>query len=479
MNTTRRSARSAEAASTLRAPTDFGIHTPPVRARFLLSGAMAIACSTSQAQVQTQTQARLPGLETAYHAAQASDPTIQAARFTLDIALQKLPEARASLMPVVGLSGGINAVQANTTFSNLPPIERSGGENTWTLQLTQPLFRIDNLLATQQAPLIIESAQAQYEQAEQDLLLRVAQAYFAVNEARDAIAAADAQIAAMTQQLQEVSKGFNAGIRAVTDVDDTKARLGTAQAQQIAARNDLDNARADLDRLTGTSYATLAELNPDTSLPAPQPAVIADWVAQARDNQPLVRAQRAAVQVASLDVDRARSGHIPTIDFVANVGHNFSNHSLTTPDDYSTKAAQHAVGIQVNVPLFAGGAIVSKVSQAESALNKARSDLEAASRSAASDAQHAYTGVTSGLAQVASLVTAVQAGNSALTGNKAGFRVGYRTNVDVLNAEQQLFASQRDLSKARYDVLLQGMKLKAAAGILGEHDLAAIDSLLH
>jgi outer membrane protein len=222
----------------------------------------------------------------------------------------------------------------------------------------------------------------------------------------------------------------------------------------------------------------LSGLRPDTLLPAPQPAAIADWVAQARDNQPLVRAQRASVQVAALDVQRARSGHLPTVDLVANVGHSFSNHSLTTPDDYSTKAAQHAVGIQVNVPLFAGGAIVTKVNEAESALNKAHADLEAASRSAASDAQHAYTGVTSGLAQVAALVTSVQAGNSALTGNKAGFRVGYRTNVDVLNAEQQLYASQRDLSKARYEVLLQGMKLKAAAGILGESDLALINALL-
>ena len=413
-----------------------------------------------------------------YHAAQASDPTLQAARFTLDIALQKWPEARANLMPVVGLSGGINAVEASTSFSNLPPIVRSGSENSWTLQLTYPLFRVDNLLANQQAPLIIESAEAQYEQAQQDLVVRVAQAYFAVNEARDAVTAADAQVDAMTQQLQEVSKGFNAGIRAVTDVDDTKARLGTAKAQQIAAHNELDNARADLGKLTEIDYAALAELNPNVSLPSPQPPEIADWVAQARENQPLVRAQRAAVEVASFDVDRARSGHLPTIDFVANVGHNFSNHSLTTPDDYSTKAAQHAVGIQVNVPLFAGGAVVVKVSQAESALNKARADLEAASRSAASDAQHAYTGVTSGLAQVESLVTAVEAGVSALAGNKAGFRVGYKTNVDVLNAEQQLYASRRDLSKARYDVLLQGMKLKAAAGILGERDLLALDSLL-
>ncbi len=458
-------------------PTPFDLRR--LRALSLATWVVALANLPVQAQVQEQASKHAVGILAVYHAAQASDPTLRAARATLDIALQKWPEARANLLPVVAISGGMNAVQATTSFSNLPPIARSGGENNWTLQLTYPLFRIDNVLANQQAPLVIASAQAQFEQAQQDLVLRVAQAYFAVNEARDAVTAADAQFDAMTQQLQEVSRGFQAGIRAVTDVDDTKARLGTAKAQQIGARNDLDNALSDLDKLSGIDDATLAKLDADVFLPAPQPPAIADWVAQARDNQPLVRAQRAALQAAAFDVDRARAGHLPTVDLVASVGHNFSNHSLTTPDDYSTKAAQHAVGVQVNVPLFAGGAVVVKVNQAEGALDKARADLEAASRSAASDAQHAYTGVTSGLAQVESLAVAVDSGASALAGNRAGFRVGYKTNVDVLNAEQQLYAARRDLSKARYDVLLQGMKLKAAAGILGEQDLAAIDSMLH
>ena len=408
----------------------------------------------------------------------ASDPTIASARFTLDGALQKFPQARAGLMPVVGLSGGINSTQAVTTFSGIPPIERTGGNNSWTLQLVQPLFRPDNVLANQQAPFFDENAQDTFEQAQQELLLRVAGAYFAVNEAQDAITAAEAGVAVMTRQLEEVTHGFDAGTRAISDVDDTRTRLASARALQIASRNDYDNACADLAALTGTQYRQLARLREDAALPAPQPADMSDWIDQARTNQPLVRAQIAAVRVSGFDVDRAQTGHLPTVDFVVSSGHSFSSHSLTTPDDYSTKAVQHVVGIQFNVPLFAGGAIVSRVTQAELALEKARADLEVARRGAASDAQRAYTGVISALAQVEALEVGVRSGASALKGNLAGFRVGYKTNVDVLNAQQQLYASQRDLSKSRYDVLLQGMKLKAAAGILGRQDVEAINGLL-
>jgi outer membrane protein len=169
---------------------------------------------------------------------------------------------------------------------------------------------------------------------------------------------------------------------------------------------------------------------------------------------------------------------LPTVDLIVSTGRNFSNHSLTTPDDYSTRAVQHEVAVQVNVPLFAGGAVVARVSEAESGLEKARADLDAAGRDAADDVRHAFNGVLSGLAQVDALQAAEAAGESALKGNQAGFRVGYRTNVDVLNAQQQLYAARRDLSKARYDVVLQGLKLKAAVGSLSENDLAAIDSLL-
>lgn len=414
----------------------------------------------------------------ALRAAQATDPTIKAARYTLDIAQLKWPEARAALMPTVNLSGNLNTLQATTAFSGTPPLDRRGDTHALTLQLIQPLFHIDSLLANNQAPLIIESAQAQFDQAQQDLLLRLAAAYFAVNEATDALSEADAQVAAMERQLLEVSKGYDAGTRAVTDVDDTRARLSAAKAQQIGARGDIQNARADLERLTGVRYERLAALPDGVSLPSPSPAEAEDWISQARTDNPQVRAQHAAVEVARIDVSRAQAGHSPTVDFVVSMTHNYSNHSLTTPDDYSTKASQKEIGIQVNLPLFAGGAIVTRVNQAEAAHEKARADLEAAERDAADAAQHAFIGVVSDLAQVDAFDASVSASENALKGNLAGFRVGYRTNVDVLNAEQQLYDARSHRSKARYETLLQGLKLKAAAGILQERDLETIAALM-
>ena len=417
-------------------------------------------------------------LMTALRAAQATDPTIRAARSTLDIALLKSPEARAGLFPAVNMTASTNATQAKTSFSGDPAIDRSGASYAVTLQLVQPLFRVDNFLATNQASLIVKSAQAQFEQARQDLLLRVAAAYFAVIEAKDVLADADAQVAAMERQLLEISKGFNAGIRAITDVDDTKSRLGAAKAQQIAARGEIANAQADLERLTDTRYAQLAALSDGVTLPSPQPARAQDWIDQARTDNPQVRACRANVEVARLDVSRARTGHLPTMDLVANIGRNYSHHSLTTPEDYGTRAAQKEVGIQVNIPLFAGGAIVTRVNQAEASLEKTRADLDAASRDAANLAQHAFSSVISDLAQVDALDVAVDASESALKGNQAGFRVGYRTNVDVLTAQQQLFSARSSRSKARYEALLQGLKLKAAAGILADADLETIAALM-
>ena len=412
------------------------------------------------------------------HAAQSTDPTIRAARSTLDIALLKWPEARAALMPMIALSANTNSTQATTSFSGVPAIGRSADSRALTLQLVQPVFRADNFIANTQAPLLIESAQAQFEQAQQDLLLRVVAAYFAVIETQDAIAAADAQVTAMDRQLLEISKGFDAGTRAITDVDDTKARLGAARAQQIAAHGDLDNARSDLERLTRTRYQALAALPADIALSSPNPPTADEWAGQAQENNPQVRALRAAVKAADLDVDRARAGHLPTVDLIVSAGHNYSNHSLTTPDDYSTRAKQNEIGFQINVPLFAGGAIVTKVNQAESALEKTRADLEAANLDAANQARHAFGSVLSDLAQADALSLAVASSESALKGNQAGFRVGYRTNVDVLNAQQQLYSSRTNFSKARYEALLQGLKLKAAAGILVEQDLQGVAALM-
>jgi outer membrane protein len=212
--------------------------------------------------------------------------------------------------------------------------------------------------------------------------------------------------------------------------------------------------------------------------PPPNPADSRAWIDQARTAHPLVRAQRAALDAARQEIKKNRSEHLPTLDLVGNVGSNYASHSLTTPNDYSTRATQHEVGVQLTVPIYSGGAINSKVTEAIANMNKAEADMEAASRQAATDAQQAFAGVTNGLAQIEALNVAVESGQSAVKGNRVGYKLGIRINIDVLNSEQQLFTAQRDLSKARYDTLLQGFKLKAAAGALSEADLKAVNAML-
>ena len=413
-----------------------------------------------------------------YRLAQASDPTIASAQYALDAVTEKIPQARANLLPVAALTGNDGNTRADTEFTGVPPVDRNMKSWGWTLQLTQPLLRADTIYAYKESGYLVEQAEAQYAQAKQDLLVRVAQAYFAVNVAQDAIGAADAQVAALEEQLAQVTRGVKLGTHSQTDTDDTKSRLGSARSQRVSAQNDLESARAELEKIVGARIENLATLQPELTPPPPSPADPRSWMDQARSANPAVIAQHAALEAARQDIKRNRAGHLPTLDLVANVGSNYASHSLTTPDDFSTRATQHEVGVQLNVPIYSGGAINSKVREATATMLKAESDLEAASRQAATDAQQAYAGVMNGLAQVEALNTAVESGQSAVKGNRAGYKLGIRINVDVLNAQQQLFSAERDLSKARYEALLQGLKLKAAAGSLSEVDLMAVNAML-
>ena len=417
----------------------------------------------------------------AYHIAQESDPAIASAGFALDAARQKIPQARASLLPVAAVTGNDGNTRADTGFTDVPPVDRNMKAWGWNLQLTQPLLRVSNVYAYRESGYQVEQAEAQYAQAKQDLLVRLAQAYFGVIVAHDAIDAADAQVSALSGQLAQVTRGLQNGTHSQTDVDDTKSRLGSAKSQRVAAQNDLQSAQAGLERITGQNWepAQLAALQDNLTPPAPQPADLRAWMEQARHSNPAVAAQQAAVEAAKQEIKKNRADHLPTIDLVGNVGSNYASHSLTTPNDFSTRATQHEVGVQLTVPIYSGGAVNSKVTEAIANMNKAQADMEAASRQAATDAQQAYAGVTNGLAQIDALNVAVESGQSAVKGNRVGYKLGIRINIDVLNAEQQLYTAQRDLSKARYDTLLQGLKLKAAAGNLTEADLTAISAMLH
>ena len=413
-----------------------------------------------------------------YRMAQRNDPTFQAARHAFVAALQAIPQARAGLLPNVGLEGSDGLTRASTAFSDLAPVDRRIHTCTWTRRLAQPVFNLEKFDAYRQSRFAVQRARAQLAQAQADLILRVARAYFNVLVAQEEVTAAQAQVSATRQQLGQAQRGYRAGTAAVTDVYEAKARLALARSQAVAAANDLEDRRAELQKITNAWPATLAALKSTAVIPVPLPDEPSAWMRQARERNPAVQAQQAALSEATAAISRARAGYLPTVDLVASYGDNYSSGNLTNPVNYSTRYRSGEVDLRVVMPLYAGGATQSKVAEAVAKREQAASALEAARRRAATEARQAFAGIKNGLAQIAALQSSLRSGESAVTGNEVGYRLGLRINLDVLNAQEQMYVTLRDLAKARYDTLLQGLKLKAAAGSLSEADLVTLNALL-
>jgi outer membrane protein len=413
-----------------------------------------------------------------YRLAQGNDPTFEAARYAFEAAQEKVPQARAGLFPALNLTGNDNATHASSKFTNIPLVNRDVHAWTWTLQLTQPLVRLQTAYAYRESKSLVDQARAQYTQAEQDLILRVTRAYFDVLVAQENIEVADAQIHATGEQLALAKRGFEAGTNAITDVHEAKSRSDLARSQRIAAQNELEAKHAELEKLVGQPSITLAVLQPAVVIPKPESDDVKAWMEQARENNPAVLAPKAAVNAAEAEVSKNRAEYSPTLDLTASYGKNYSSGNTNTPSDYETRANSRQLGVQINIQLYAGGTTRSHVIEAIANKNKAVAELEMARRQSGTDARQAYAAIVNGLAQVEALESAVESSKSAVNGNRIGYKLGIHMNIDVLNAEQQLYTAQRDLLKARYDTLFQGFKLKAAAGVLTESDVLEVNGLL-
>jgi outer membrane protein len=413
-----------------------------------------------------------------YRLAQHNDPGFEAARYTLEAAREKIPQARAGLLPSVNVNGADNKTRASSAFGDTAPVDRDVRSWTWTLQMTQPLIRLQNVYAFRESESLVEQAVAQYAQAEQDVILRVVQAYFGVVVAQESIAVAQAQVQAMREQPAQAKRGFETGTHAVTDVDEAKSRLALSTSQLVAARNDLESKRADLEKVVGQPTGLLSVLHPAVVIPKPQPGDPQAWIDQSRESNPVVRAQQSALKAAQAEVSRNRAEHMPTLDFTASYGKNHSSGSTINPVDYATTAESQQTGLQLTIPIFSGGAASSRVAEAIANGRRAQAELEAARRQAGTDARQSFAGIENGLAQIEALEAAVDSSQSAVKGSHVGFGLGIRMNIDVLNAEQQFYSAQRDLAKARYDTLFQGFKLKSAAGALSEDDVLSVNALL-
>jgi outer membrane protein len=417
-------------------------------------------------------------LQAAYRLAQGGDPIFEAARYALEAGREKLPQARAGVLPTLNLNGNGNRQRGRASFASSPYLDRNVNSWAWNLQLSQPVVRVANWIGVAQAGAQVEQAEAQFAQAESDLILRTAQAYFDLLTARDSVSVAKAQLLAVDQQRVLARRRYDVGEATITDVYEAQSRHDLGRSQLVQALNDQESRQAELERLIGPLPEPLAGLKADVHLPAPEPLDVGAWMGNARENNPLVRNQLAAVEVAEKQVSMNRAAHLPTLDFTAGYGRNYTSGSMTSPADIENRVKASTIGLQLTIPIYQGGEVNSRVTEAIANRYKSRAELEAERRLAATQARQAFGGVTSGLSQVEALTSAVTSSLDSVNANKIGYRNGTRVNIDVLNAEQQLFAAQRDLAKARYDTILQGLRLKGAAGTLSEMDVMAVNALL-
>jgi len=406
----------------------------------------------------------------AWRAAVASDAQLASARSQLQATRERVPQARAGLLPSVNATAAINPQSVDT---NVSPT-RDFTARTYGVQLSYPLLRLQNVESFEQSKLQVTAGEAQYAQATQDLVLRVSQAYFDVLAAQDNLETLQAQMRAISEQLAAAKRNFEVGTATVTDQQEAQARYDLASAQEIAARNDLEVKRAALAQLIGRPVGELDVLRPGLTLEGPQPAREADWTRNARENNLLVQQQRVASEIAKREIDRQRYGHYPTVDVVGAL----QRAEDTTYNFVGIRSNTAMLGLQLSIPIYAGGGIDARVREAAASHERSLSDLENAQRQAEQGARQAYLGLSSGLAQVRALEAAERSSRLALDSNLLGYQVGVRINIDVLNAQQQLYSTQRDLARARYDALLNGLKLKSTAGALGESDVAELNALL-
>jgi outer membrane protein len=434
----------------------------PESLSFVLAGLFAVLLPASSVVAADLMQV--------YRAALANDAQYAAARASAEAGREKLPQGLAGLLPTVGV--GINTLWNDNIYND---IKRSFNTNGYNVSLTQPLFRWQNYVQYGQAKLQVVQSEANFAQAKQDLILRVAQAYFDVLNAEENLKAVQANKTAIVQQLEQAKKNFEVGTATITDTHEAQSRYDLASAQEIAAESDLEIKRFALRVIVGQDSGELNRLKLQASMVSPQPAGMEKWVDAAEKNSFVVQAQQAATEVAEQEVERNRAGHYPTLDAVANYGENNAGASQFGTNRLETST--RTVGVQLNIPLYQGGLVNSKVREALASRDIAQSVLESVKRNAALGTRQSYLGVVNGLAQVRALEAALVSSTSALESNKLGYEVGVRINIDVLNAEQQLYSTKRDLAKARFDTLLAQLKLKAAVGSLGEDDLQQVNAL--
>jgi outer membrane protein len=418
------------------------------------------------------TTARAQSLYELYEDARKFDAPYRAARALADSAESRAQQVHALRRPQVGLGATADRSLTDTDAGNLHTRAANLG-----LTARQTLFNRPNDVSIEQADKGIEAARADVEIAEQDLIVRVAQAYFDVLAAQDTLGTAQASKKAIAEQLASAKRNFEVGTATITDTREAQARFDLATAQEIAAENDLRAKRIALDTLVGRVGVGPRPVATPLPLTPLLPGTVEEWVTPTETSAP-VRKARIGYEVAKLETDKARAGSLPTVGFTGTAGRGYSNTSPAGIPNQNGAANKATVGVALELPLFTGHAIQNRVKETLLLEEQSRNLLEAARRSVAQTTRVAFFGVQSLQAQVKALEAAESSSLLALEATQLGYRVGVRVNLDVLNAQTQLFTTRRDLAKARYDLLVNSLKLRQAAGTLTPDDVLKINALL-
>ncbi len=443
---------------------------------FLLFG-LSLCSSLVQAENIQATKSPQTLLDI-YHLALQNDPELASALNTNKAAQEIIEQNKALYRPAINFTAAVNNSRTDVRFleNNIPGGRANFDNYRVGIEARQPIYRKQNLVQIDQAETQVSQADKQYNLSQQALILRSTEAYFQVLIAQDQVTLIQAQKNAILSQLEQAKATFDVGTATITDVNEAQARYDLTVAQEVAAINELQIAKRTVQAITGKIPEALSSIKKEISV-LPLQQSMEDWQEIARENNLNIQIQEDTVELAEQEVKRANAGHLPTLDLVASYTDSYVNGS-PTPFNAGNQLKNATIGLQLDIPIYQGGAISSQARQAVYNKQKAEDDLALAIRQTDLEAQRNFLNLNTSIAQVKAFEQALISSQSQLDSTKLGYEVGVRISVDVLNAQQQLFSAKRDLLQARYNYLVNIIRLKSASGLLAEADLADINQQL-
>ncbi len=419
-------------------------------------------------------------LQQVYQQALTQDPVLASAKSGNRAMQEKLVQGNALYLPTINFNAGATASQTDIKYIGSSSVFRNGGRETFEgysygVNLNQPIYRKQIQAQLAQAKSQVEQSDKQLLLAQQNLILRSSKAYFDVLLAQDKIELIQAQKNAISKQLEQAKANFDVGTATITDFNEAQARFDLVQAQEIAATSDLEVKKRAIQSIIGQMPLKLNAVRADLQPQMPEPVAMDKWVEMSSQTNLMIAIQQQALEIATQEVERQNAGHLPTLDAIASYTDRYANGSA---NGFGSDLQDATIGLQLQIPLYQGGAIASRVREAVANKQKAMDDLVAARRQAELDTRQGFLDLVSVVSQIKAYEQALSSSQSQLDSTMLGYEVGVRTSVDVLNAQQQFFTAKRDLLQSRYAYLMNILSLKSAVGLLNDADLDAVNQQL-